>query len=130
MSRRHGKRRPLEEDISAVREMATLRIARKISRDALAAHLGISTQQLSKYESGDNRMSVGTYRRAMTFLLGNTSNGPYGPGFAEAQIDFGVTAKPDDLGIAKDLDAITEAVDRIRAKAAAFSERRALSVDI
>jgi len=62
------RRKPDERDIQRGREVAEKRKAAGISQKVLAEHLGISAQQLSKYEHGINRMSVGVYERALEFI--------------------------------------------------------------
>lgn len=44
------------------------RVDRDITKSAMATVLGVSYQQYSKYESGQNRMSLGTFCTAAAFL--------------------------------------------------------------
>lgn len=62
-----GSRSPNDIDRLVGRNLRTLRLAAGLSLQELASRIGLSHQQLQKYETGANRLSVG--------LL---------PGFAEA----------------------------------------------
>lgn len=62
-----GSRSPNDIDRLVGRNLRTLRLAAGLSLQELASRIGLSHQQLQKYETGSNRLSVG--------LL---------PGFAEA----------------------------------------------
>lgn len=48
------------EDVSAGQKLRDLRLRKSISQEALGKVLGITFQQIQKYEKGTNRMSVST----------------------------------------------------------------------
>jgi len=48
--------------------MRVLRLSRKLSQGALASKIGISFQQLQKYEQGTNRISAGRLWRVAQFF--------------------------------------------------------------
>ncbi|MEN1704601.1 MAG: helix-turn-helix transcriptional regulator [Planctomycetota bacterium] len=48
-------------DEAAGRWVRDRRRAARLTQSDLAGHLGVSYQQIQKYESGANRMSVGTF---------------------------------------------------------------------
>lgn len=52
-------RQVLEVDVWVGRAVAQQRQLRGLSQSALAKHLGISFQQVQKYEAGQNRLSAG-----------------------------------------------------------------------
>ena len=62
MSRR-GKRGPDANDIAVGRRVRAQRLARNMSQSALAGALGITFQQVQKYEKGTNRISAGRLLR-------------------------------------------------------------------
>ena len=47
---------PLDEHLG--RRVRALRRSRRISQEAMAEHLGVSTQQVQKYETAANRISA------------------------------------------------------------------------
>lgn len=49
---------PHPDDIAAGANLRRIRIHRGMSQEALAEHLGITFQQVQKYEKGANRMSI------------------------------------------------------------------------
>ena len=53
------KRRADGNDVIVGRNIRVHRLARKMSQTGLAAAIGISFQQLQKYEKGANRISAG-----------------------------------------------------------------------
>jgi transcriptional regulator with XRE-family HTH domain len=57
---------PIDEAVGAA--LRQLRIGRKVSMAALARHLGVSYQQIQKYERGDNRMVASTLFRIAGFF--------------------------------------------------------------
>jgi transcriptional regulator with XRE-family HTH domain len=110
-------RKPTAEDVSAARELAHTRKAVSISQETLAAHLNISPQQLSKIETGRNRMSVGMYRTAMQFLTGHAVPESYdargfASGTAAQYVAEGHTIEPKKM--VTELDNIDAAVARLR----------------
>lgn len=63
-------RKPDESDKQRGRELARLRRARGMTQSQLSQMLGISMQQLGKYERGQNRMPIGRHGLAMEVLGG------------------------------------------------------------
>ncbi len=55
----HGSRLPTEIDKIVGANVRKLRTARRLSLHDLASQIGISHQQLQKYETGTNRLSAG-----------------------------------------------------------------------
>ena len=65
----NGKqRRAGVEDIEIGRKIRTLRLERGLSQSHLANGIGLSFQQLQKYESGANRVSAGRLQRVAQLL--------------------------------------------------------------
>lgn len=62
------KRRAGAEDIEIGRKIRTLRLERGLSQSRLADGIGLSFQQLQKYESGANRVSAGRLQRVAQLL--------------------------------------------------------------
>lgn len=56
---RAGTRRLTSRDIEVGRRVRVLRLQRRLSQTDLANHLGVSFQQVQKYENGTNRISAG-----------------------------------------------------------------------
>ena len=56
---RAGTRRLTSRDIDVGRRVRVLRLQRRLSQTDLANHLGVSFQQVQKYENGTNRISAG-----------------------------------------------------------------------
>jgi transcriptional regulator with XRE-family HTH domain len=50
---------PIAADVEIGKRIATLRAARGMSQTALGSKLGVSFQQVQKYEAGVNRISAG-----------------------------------------------------------------------
>lgn len=103
-------RKPDESDKRIGLEIARLRKDKKVSQAVLAARLGISTQQLGKYERGENRISSGRHELAMTIL-----NGDAAPvGFSEDATPFeGAPTLKAQLEQA--IDGVTNALDHMKA---------------
>ena len=57
--RKHGARKFVAEDADVGRAIRTERKRLGITQETLAAELGISHQQLQRFETGDNRISAG-----------------------------------------------------------------------
>ena len=57
--KRRGPKGPTVNDIAVGRRVRAQRLARNMSQSALADRLGLSFQQLQKYEKGTNRISAG-----------------------------------------------------------------------
>jgi transcriptional regulator with XRE-family HTH domain len=63
-----NKRRAGVEDVEIGRKIRTLRLERGLSQSRLADGIGLSFQQLQKYESGANRVSAGRLQRIAALL--------------------------------------------------------------
>jgi transcriptional regulator with XRE-family HTH domain len=61
-------RTPDAVDLAVGANVRTWRIARGLSQGELAKRLGITFQQVQKYETGHNRMSTGRLAKAATIL--------------------------------------------------------------
>ena len=59
---RHSVRKPTEADRFTGRKVRQARRERGMSQDALAEALGLTFQQVQKYESGRSRLSAGRLR--------------------------------------------------------------------
>jgi len=66
-TKRHPKR-PGRVDIAVGRNVRLWRITRGLSQDDLAKRLGITFQQLQKYEVGHNRVSTGRLVKVAAIL--------------------------------------------------------------
>lgn len=62
------QRRAGAEDIEIGRKIRTLRLERGLSQSRLAVGIGLSFQQLQKYESGANRVSAGRLQKIADLL--------------------------------------------------------------
>ena len=62
------KRRATAEDVAIGQKLRALRLDRGLSQSALADMIGVTFQQLQKYESGANRISAGRLARAAAAL--------------------------------------------------------------
>jgi transcriptional regulator with XRE-family HTH domain len=62
------QRRAGVEDIEIGRKIRTLRLERGLSQSRLANGIGLSFQQLQKYESGANRVSAGRLQKIAELL--------------------------------------------------------------
>jgi transcriptional regulator with XRE-family HTH domain len=82
-------RRPTEQDREVGSRLKALRNAADLTQEALANALGVSYQQVQKYEKGTSRMSGGRLRQAAALLgvsvqaLVGEGEGDLTPGFAE-----------------------------------------------
>jgi transcriptional regulator with XRE-family HTH domain len=65
------KRRAGAEDVEIGRKIRALRLERGLSQSDLADGIGLTFQQVQKYEKGANRVSAGRLQRIADFL--NTS---------------------------------------------------------
>ena len=65
---KNKKRRAGVEDIEIGRKIRTLRLERGLSQSRLADGIGLSFQQLQKYESGANRVSAGRLQKIAVLL--------------------------------------------------------------
>lgn len=59
MTRIPGSRSPTEVDLQVGRNIRALRIEAAMTLDEMSTALGLSHQQLQKYETGTNRLSAG-----------------------------------------------------------------------
>lgn len=73
------KRRAGAEDIEIGRKIRALRLERGLSQSSLADSIGLTFQQVQKYEKGTNRVSAGRLQRIaemlnipVTFFYGDT----------------------------------------------------------
>ncbi len=78
------------EDVEIGRKIRTLRLERGLSQSRLAVGIGLSFQQLQKYESGANRVSAGRLQK-IAAILGVPVTVFYGPAGGRAK-----GAEPDD----------------------------------
>jgi transcriptional regulator with XRE-family HTH domain len=62
--RKRDPRRPDAVDVAVARNVRFWRVARGLSQTALAKRLGVTFQQVQKYESGSNRLSMGRLVKA------------------------------------------------------------------
>ena len=62
------KRRATAEDIAIGQKLRALRLDRGLSQGALAGEIGVTFQQLQKYEKGANRVSAGRLMRIAAAL--------------------------------------------------------------
>jgi len=58
----------IEFNIAYGRRLATARGIRKVSQKLLGQHIGVSHQQIYKYESGENTMSPENIKKCAEFL--------------------------------------------------------------
>lgn len=79
-------RKPNSRDVEIGRELARTRKAVGRSQAAMAAALGISTQQYGKYERGENRISTSRHEEALEFL--RAAEGTSQPGLAEERAGY------------------------------------------
>lgn len=89
-----------EEERRLVLFLVDMRKKLKVTQQQLGDILGISAQQLSKVERGENRLTLGRFLIAMNFLKGIAAERPSTPaaislGFAEAeQTIYGLPGDP------------------------------------
>jgi transcriptional regulator with XRE-family HTH domain len=62
------KRRSDKRDIEVGRRLRTYRLQRGLSQERLADQLGVTFQQVQKYEKGTNRISAGRLQRISEVL--------------------------------------------------------------
>jgi transcriptional regulator with XRE-family HTH domain len=68
IAKRMDPRTPDAVDLAVGANVRTWRIARGLSQGELAKRLGITFQQVQKYETGHNRMSTGRLAKAAIIL--------------------------------------------------------------
>lgn len=73
-----------QSDLQLGRQLAALRKSAGVTQAVLAAELGISVQQLGKYERGVNRIGKVRYDEALVFLAARTGQS----GFAETPLPY------------------------------------------
>lgn len=79
-------RKPNSRDVEIGRELARTRKSAGLSQAAMAAALGISTQQYGKYERGENRISTSRHEEALEFL--RAAQGHSQPGLSEERVRY------------------------------------------
>lgn len=79
-------RKPSARDVEIGRDLARLRKATGVSQAELAAALGISTQQVGKYERGENRISTARHEQAQEAL--RIASVVAQPGLAEEMVAY------------------------------------------
>src|SRR5947199_8799359 len=62
------KRRASSEDVEIGRKIRVLRLERGLSQSGLAGGIGLTFQQVQKYEKGVNRVSAGRLQRIADLL--------------------------------------------------------------
>jgi len=62
------KRRPTAEDVEIGRKIRALRLQRGVSQSELAKGIGLTFQQVQKYEKGTNRVSAGRLQQIADFF--------------------------------------------------------------
>ena len=67
-SGRQVKRRATADDVAIGQKLRALRLDRGLSQGALAGEIGVTFQQLQKYENGANRISAGRLIRVAAAL--------------------------------------------------------------
>ncbi len=67
-AKRQSAKRPSEVDVAVGRNMRIWRMAKGVSQGELANRLGVTFQQVQKYEVGHNRMSMGRLVKAARIL--------------------------------------------------------------
>jgi transcriptional regulator with XRE-family HTH domain len=65
---RYAKRRATAEDVETGRKIRALRLERGLSQSDLATGIGLTFQQVQKYEKGANRVSAGRLQRVADLL--------------------------------------------------------------
>ncbi|GIX16885.1 MAG: transcriptional regulator [Rhodothalassiaceae bacterium] len=111
MSGRAGEARRLAKEIDAFvgRRIRERRLAAGITQQELAAALGLSYQQVQKYENGSNRISAGRLYVLARLLGADVTDffprDPFGR-LGEADIDPILSFSEDAIAAAKDLMAV------------------------
>lgn len=67
-ARRVDPRKPIPADVALGHNVRYWRLARGLSQTQLANRLGITFQQVQKYEAGDNRVSIGRLVKTAAIL--------------------------------------------------------------
>lgn len=71
-------RKPTPQDVAVGHRIKALRLERRISQQALGKHLGLSLQQIQKYEKGVNRVTA-TRLQQISEVFGVSVTALYGP---------------------------------------------------
>lgn len=70
MTNPHQSRQPIDADLTVGANIRKLRAENGLTLQELGARLGMSHQQIQKYETGNNRVSAGVlYRLARAFCV-------------------------------------------------------------
>lgn len=117
MSRVQTSRAPTTIDVQVGETIRKMRIARHMTLAELGSELGISHQQLQKYETGTNRLSAGMLHSVATVFR---------IGIEDLFEDAGSEAKPKDP-LKIDRDACHRIVDRAQDPVALGNMRRVLT---
>src|SRR5438045_1176319 len=67
-SSKQSKRRRAPEDLEIGQKIRALRVAKNVSQVTLAEGLGLTFQQIQKYERGANRVSAGRLQKIADIL--------------------------------------------------------------
>ncbi len=106
-------RKPSEIDRMRGRDIAALRKAARRTQGEVGEALGLTYQQIGKYERGESAMTLGVYEEIRSFLRARLP-----PGFAEAQAGYAWSGHADQTllrslkMIKADLDALRTKVDK------------------
>ncbi len=68
MAKKPSPRDTVSSDVELGQKIRALRIARKVSQADLGEHLGVSFQQIQKYEKGLNRVSAARLQQLAAFF--------------------------------------------------------------
>jgi transcriptional regulator with XRE-family HTH domain len=89
------KRRAGPEDVEIGKKIRALRLERGMSQSELADAIGVTFQQVQKYEKGANRVSAGRLQKIadvldvpITFFYDGTSSRPKKKGRAKTRLDL------------------------------------------
>ena len=102
------KNTPHEVDVTVGRNVRTLRVQRKLSQEKLGEALGVTFQQVQKYEKGSNRISSSKLSQIAKFFqvdVATLFSGTGENGAGEARFPF----SPEALAIAQFYDTIPSA---------------------
>ena len=107
-------RRAGPEDVAIGQKIRALRLERGLSQDDLGRAVGVTFQQMQKYERGANRVSAGRLQRIadalevpVTFFYGTDSSGK-----AHRETGFGYLKSKKSLRLARAFVAIPESAAR------------------
>ena len=98
------RRAPHHWDVEAGKTLCRLRLERGMSQTAVAQKVGISFQQIQKYEIGSNRMSV-----SRLCQLGKALN--VHPSVFFEDMSFGVQSETDDISL--QIKRVTDCIEKI-----------------